>query len=179
MDQNELTQSDGIIGAFQSESEPIKFLTNSSFERVILPATANWRDGKDYPEFQVVLEMSNIKHIHKREAYTFFDLIGDFGGFNDAMFLLIGLVITFYSAKAYENKIASELPVVNKKIKPTLAANFDRFRSKFSGEDVDEPITSLDQDDCRVLTKAVKVGTKTAKLPFWRAIFCSNSCSKK
>ena len=100
MEQNELTRSDGIIGAFQSDSDPIEFLTTKYVTRETWPSIPD-PDGNEYPGFYIELKMTNIKHIHKREAYSFFDLLGDFGGFYDALFLLIGSLSTFYSAKAY------------------------------------------------------------------------------
>ena len=43
----------------------------------------------------------------KREAYTFLDLLGDFGGFNDAVYFLLSLPMGIYSAAMYERHIAS------------------------------------------------------------------------
>ena len=43
------------------------------------------------------------------------ELLGDFGGFNDALFMLVGLVSSFYGAQMYQAAIARELKYQNKK----------------------------------------------------------------
>ena len=54
--------------------------------------------------------MGDNKSIYKREAYTILSLLGDFGGFTDALALIIGLFVSFYSAKMFTAAIAQELP---------------------------------------------------------------------
>ena len=54
--------------------------------------------------------MGNNKSIYRREAYTFLGLLGDFGGFVDALFLIAGLFTSFYSARMFTASIAAELP---------------------------------------------------------------------
>ena len=54
--------------------------------------------------------MSAQKTILKRQAYTFMDLLGDFGGFNDALFFFGTLLFTAYSSKMFMASIATELP---------------------------------------------------------------------
>ena len=50
--------------------------------------------------------MGNNKSVFKREAYTILSLLGDFGGFADALALLIGLNAFHYSAKMYTAAIS-------------------------------------------------------------------------
>ena len=59
---------------------------------------------------EIMIEMGDNKSIYKREAYTVLSLLGDFGGFVDALALLIGLFTSFYSARMFTAAIASELP---------------------------------------------------------------------
>ena len=54
--------------------------------------------------------MSDNKSIYKREAYTILSLLGDFGGFTDALTLIIGTFTSVYSAKMFDAAISSELP---------------------------------------------------------------------
>ena len=54
--------------------------------------------------------MGNNKSVYKREAYTILSLLGDFGGFTDALVLLVGVFASVYSAKMFNAAIASELP---------------------------------------------------------------------
>ena len=53
--------------------------------------------------------MGDNKSIYKREAYTILSLLGDFGGFTDALHLIIGLFASFYSAKMFTAAIAAEI----------------------------------------------------------------------
>ena len=55
-------------------------------------------------------KMGDNKSIYKREAYTILSLLGDFGGFTDALALIIGLFVSFYSSKMFTAAIARELP---------------------------------------------------------------------
>ena len=91
------------MGFLEEESDPINFL---SIDRIYskLPAvnTPNL--------FYFFLKMGNNKSIYKREAYTILSLLGDFGGFTDALVLLVGTFTSFYSAKMFNAAIASELP---------------------------------------------------------------------
>ena len=51
-------------------------------------------------------------NLYKRQAYTFLTLLGDFGGFNDAIVFLISIFMSSYSAKMYAAQITSELPLL-------------------------------------------------------------------
>ena len=62
------------------------------------------------PYMSIALRMGDNKSIYKREAYTVLSLLGDFGGFADALLLIIGLFASFYSAKMFTAAIAAELP---------------------------------------------------------------------
>ena len=44
-----------------------------------------------------------------RKSYNFMDLLGDFGGFNDALFLIIGSMSLVYSSKIFNASIAEEI----------------------------------------------------------------------
>ena len=56
------------------------------------------------------IQMGSNKSIYKREAYTVLNLIGDFGGFTDALALIFGLLVSFYSAYMFKATIAEEIP---------------------------------------------------------------------
>ena len=56
------------------------------------------------------MKMGNNKSVYKREAYTILSLLGDFGGFTDALVLLVGVFASVYSARMFNTAIASELP---------------------------------------------------------------------
>ena len=48
--------------------------------------------------------------VYEREAYTILNLLGDFGGFTDALVLIISLFTSVYSARMFNAAIAAELP---------------------------------------------------------------------
>ena len=59
--------------------------------------------------------MSDSVTYSERRAYTFMDLLGDFGGFNDAIVFIVGTLFASYSARMYEDSIAKRLRITPKK----------------------------------------------------------------
>ena len=55
--------------------------------------------------------MGSKKKTILRQAYTFLDLLGDFGGFNDALFFFGGIFLASYSSRMFMSSIAAELPI--------------------------------------------------------------------
>ena len=98
LEQNEAVFQDTMVGFLEKEAEPVNFLTIGDTNSV----DTNGRAG-----FMIL--MSNQKNFYSRSAYTFLTLLGDFGGFNDAIVFLISLFMGGYSAKMYAAQIASEL----------------------------------------------------------------------
>lgn len=64
------------------------------------------------------IKLSDKKSYFSRSAYTFLTLLGDFGGFNDALIFLISLFMSSYSAKMYAAHVTQELPY---RVEPTEA----------------------------------------------------------
>ena len=56
-------------------------------------------ENRENPGFSIFL--TNNKNVYKRTAYTILGVLGDFGGFNDAIVFLISLFMGSYSAKMY------------------------------------------------------------------------------
>ena len=79
----------------QEPAEPKTFLSVASKEKVYFEPTG---ELKDYPTYETLYELSTKKKSYEREAYTILELLGDFGGFNDALLMLVGLVTSFYSS---------------------------------------------------------------------------------
>lgn len=105
--QNELTLKDGSVGFLEEEAEPKTFLSIDSIEKVYINEPEG--DLKDYPTFEATFKLNTRKRYYERNAYTFLELLGDFGGFNDALFMLVGLVSSFYGAQMYQAAVAQEL----------------------------------------------------------------------
>ena len=83
--------------------------------------------------------MTNRKNLFSRHAYTLFDLLGDYGGFNEAFFTLIGAFISTYSAKMYQNSISQELKVQHHVVRPQLQEQVSHLQRKFGLHNDREP----------------------------------------
>ena len=84
-------------------------------------------DGIEFPYIEMSLEMTNSKNLYSRKAYTLFDLLGDFGGFNEAFFMIIGSVLAVYSARLYEDSISRELPFQRSQLNPVLSQRVNQL----------------------------------------------------
>ena len=58
-------------------------------------------------KWSVGIRLSSNKKVEKRQAYTILDLLGDFGGFNDAVYFLLSIPMSIYSSSMYSKHIAS------------------------------------------------------------------------
>ena len=105
--QNELALYDGKIGFLDEEGDPQTFLSIESYEKVYFEEPAG--ELKDYPTYEFKFVMGNKKAYYTREAYTFFELLGDFGGFNDSILMIVGLLTSFYGSQMYQAAIAKEI----------------------------------------------------------------------
>ena len=52
--------------------------------------------------FEIEMRLSRERKVLSRTAYTLFDLLGDFGGFNDAIIFLISFPMSFYSSSMFK-----------------------------------------------------------------------------
>ena len=48
--------------------------------------------------FSLSVSLSNTMYIHERKSGTVLNVLGDIGGFNDAILLLFGPLILYYSS---------------------------------------------------------------------------------
>lgn len=93
----------------QDEGETVSFLSTNYLNRSYLrQALLNAND--EYPNLTANFFLTTDKIVQMRQAYTFMALLGDFGGFNDALILILGTLMAVYSSKMYQSAIASELP---------------------------------------------------------------------
>ena len=53
---------------------------------------------RQYPYMQINLVMTDKVVNYERHAYTFLQLLSDFGGFNDGIYFLISVFMAYYSA---------------------------------------------------------------------------------
>ena len=67
-----------------------------------------------------------------RNAYTIFDALGDFGGFNGSVFMIISFIVSAYSARMYWDQISMEIPLQTKNFRSTTKLEILKFKKKFS-----------------------------------------------
>ena len=96
MNQNELVLKDGSVGFLDGEEDLHTFLSFDQSEKIYYDIKTE--EIQDYPKFDYLIYLSSKKTYYDREAYTFLELLGDFGGFNDALFLIIGTLGSFFAS---------------------------------------------------------------------------------
>ena len=117
--------------------------------------------------------MGNIKSVYSREAYTILSLLGDFGGFTDALVLIISLFTSFYSARMFNAAIAEELPYSTSNFLNKSPLQIEKLKAKAVGKQ------ELQQADLDFLYKAIGVTKKRLKVSFLKTLcFTSLFCKR-
>jgi len=75
--------------------------------------------------------MTNDKLLITRQAYSVFDILGDFGGFNGSVFMILSTIFKVYSARIYRDQIAKKIPFKRKKLSPQTEQDIWRLRKNF------------------------------------------------
>ena len=103
MKQNELILDDNQSGFLSDEQDPINFLSVDRIEKEYTTYQVPKRQDSDieFPYISAIIKMSTNKTYSERRAYTFLDLLGDFGGFNDAIIFIVSTIFASYSAAMY------------------------------------------------------------------------------
>ena len=65
--------------------------------------------------FYVNFSLSTTKNIYERESETILNLLGDIGGFLEAIYLVLSPMMLFYSAKWFAISISNGAPILLKK----------------------------------------------------------------
>ena len=66
-------------------------------------------------EFGLTLQLSHVKHLHQRSLVTFLEVIGNIGGFNDAVWLFASPFFGMYSSLMYMRSVTNTIPFSSKK----------------------------------------------------------------
>ena len=115
---NEVTLQDNVVGIFESAAQTQQYL---SVEETFATDVFYFRDYKY--DYGLKITLSENKRVESRQAYTVLDLLGDFGGFNDAIYFLVSLPMGYYSQAMYERQVAGELHNVKRKKKRDRTRN--------------------------------------------------------
>lgn len=104
------------------DSDPVTFLTTASIDERIDRGKPkhNTVDGHNYNHISIEIAMTNTKWIHKREAYTIFNLLEDFGGFTGSIVMVFSFVMSFYSERMYQDSISKERPLQSASFSPDI-----------------------------------------------------------
>ena len=78
--------------------------------------------------------MGKDKLLHERKAYTFMQLLGDFGGFNGSIMMISGFLMSFYSSAMFKDSISKEIPVQSDTPSHKVRQHIRNLRQKFSRE---------------------------------------------
>ena len=107
LNQNELVLEDGKIGFQENSENTIEFLSVERIDRLYIEDIEG--ETKDYPFFSAGFGLGPNKTLSTRKSYNFMDVLGDFGGFNESLFLIIGSLSLFYSSRLFKASVAQEL----------------------------------------------------------------------
>ena len=99
--QNEVVLNDDWLGFNQNEVIDNTYLTLETPEM-----TTQQVELTDPFKLDLFLMLSNHKYHHKRSLVTFLEVIGNVGGFNDAVWLLFSSFLSSYSAIMYMRSIS-------------------------------------------------------------------------
>lgn len=112
--------NDQLSGFLSSDPEPETFMsvekTTTRSKAVTDPRLILTEVDYTLFEFRLRIRRSNLVTIYERHAYTALDVLGDFGGFNDAMFLIFGFCMFYYNEMRYNVSTSHEF-VLGKGIK--------------------------------------------------------------
>ena len=78
----------------------------SSFDDLLKKDLVYPNTNKTMPSARLLIELSDSRSTYKREPYSFFALLGDFGGFNGAIIMLPALIMSFYAPRMYAAAVA-------------------------------------------------------------------------
>ena len=112
---NKATFNNNIFGVFPGEADKHEFLkTEGIAERYGLVDNKNLNnklENGNYALFgiSILLELSKTMITYERSPYTCLDLLGDFGGFNDGIYLVVGLLMSYYSSRMYQEANSQDL----------------------------------------------------------------------
>ena len=95
---NEFVNRDDYVGFLSSDPDPIEFLSPDSELESVIDTTGD-------AIVKITLTLSANKHIYERSVYTFFNLLGDVGGFNAAIIILPTFLMAIYNERMFQSSI--------------------------------------------------------------------------
>ena len=103
---NEFSDQRNLFGFLAGEPEINNFLSKDTVRQYEEQMDPTFKYG-----FSVYFTLSDKRTNYEREAYTFFQLIGDVGGFNSAIIFLPAFLMSYYNSHMYQLETAQEIPI--------------------------------------------------------------------
>ena len=112
-----------------------------SFEQI---HDLNLRSINPSARYQVQFRLNNRVHEFDRRIYSLFDMIGDVGGFLEAIYVINFVLISLYATKVFKaeqikdifhirtDTKKTETSVLHKKLTPRGSRVYDRSRTQFN-----------------------------------------------
>ena len=158
---NEVTLQDSLVGLFEKEAEPQHYFSYASK----VDSDIYWKEENDYV-FSFVLNQD--KKVEKRSAYTLLQLLGDFGGFNDAIYFLLSLPMGAYSSAMYSRHVASFFKSRSNR-KGKKSRESDDAVSKICTNRRPQPTLSLDEKS-KIFSSMVASAEQNIRIAFFKAL---------
>ena len=64
----------------------------------------------------MIFSLSDISKTYEREVYSFMEVLGDFGGLNDGVVIILAILMQIYSSRMYLQSLFALLPIKQMKI---------------------------------------------------------------
>ena len=89
-----------------------------------------------YKSIKMIFSLVQTQYQYERRSYTFVQLLADFGGFNDGLFLLTSSFMVVYSRSMFEGNFSEQFPVRRKsKKKAEQAQNRQLYDQLSKGQE--------------------------------------------
>ena len=86
------------------------------------------------------ISLAKSMKIMERSRYTFWDVLGDIGGFHDGLILFLYFIMAPFSAKAFLNKFADSTPYLEKnKQMIRIKSNTPEAKARTDSKEYDPP----------------------------------------
>ena len=138
LSENILIDRSNYFGLIHTEPEAQTFF---SVESLIIYGTERFRNRQEKALGEpIVFTLSDISKTYEREVYTFMEVLGDFGGFNDGIMLFPAIFMSIYSNKMFLQNLFRLLPVK----KRTSSSSGAMMRKSFSSNQSPIQLTEVD-----------------------------------
>ena len=81
---------------------------NTRYDSEVVDPKLKLSSGYTLFDLECRFTLQNRKYTYFRRAYTFLDLLGDFGGLNDAIVMIVSFFMKYYSETRFKATISQE-----------------------------------------------------------------------